>query len=50
MPGARRLTYADIRMKNLLITLLHFAVVIAKLCGHGRVRAAIAENLVSSSN
>jgi putative transposase len=46
LPGARRLTYADVRMKNLLITLLHFAVVIAKLCGHGGVRAVIAENLV----
>ena len=30
MRGARRLTYADSRMKNLLITLLHFAVVTAK--------------------
>jgi putative transposase len=44
--GARRLTYADSRMKNLLITLLHFAVVTAKLCGPGGVRAVIAENLV----
>jgi putative transposase len=33
-------------MKNLLITLLHFAVVTAKLCGPGGVRAVIAENLV----
>jgi hypothetical protein len=33
-------------MKNLLITVLHFAVVTAKLCGHGGVRAVIAENLV----
>jgi hypothetical protein len=40
-----RLTYADPRMKNLLITLLHFAVVTAKLCGPGGVRAVIAENL-----
>jgi hypothetical protein len=31
--GGRRLTYADSRMQNLLITLLHFAVVTAKLCG-----------------
>ncbi len=46
MRGARRLTYADSRMKNLLITLLHFAVVTAKLCGPGGVRAVIAENLV----
>jgi hypothetical protein len=44
--GARPLTYADSRMKNLLITLLHFAVVTAKLCGPGGVRAVIAENLV----
>jgi hypothetical protein len=44
--GARRLTYADSRMKNLLTTLLHFAVVTAKLCGPGGVRAVIAENLV----
>jgi putative transposase len=44
--GARRLTYADARMQNLLITLLHFAVVTAKLCGPGGVRAVIAENLV----
>src|SRR6266568_6557911 len=33
-------------MKNLLIILLHFAVVTAKLCGPGGVRAVIAENLV----
>ena len=33
-------------MKNLLITLLHFAVVTAKLCGPGGVRAVIAEILV----
>jgi hypothetical protein len=37
--GARRRTYADSRIKNLLITLLHFAVVTAKLCGPGGVRA-----------
>ena len=41
MCGVRRLTYADSRMKNLLITVLHFAVVTAKLCGCGGVRAAI---------
>ena len=46
MRGARRLTYADSRMKNLLITVLHVAVVTAKLCGPGGVRAVIAENLV----
>ena len=33
-------------MKNLLITVLHVAVVTAKLCGPGGVRAVIAENLV----
>ena len=44
--GARRLTYADSRMKDLLLTLLHLAVVTAKLCGPGGVRAVIAENLV----
>src|SRR5438132_8578261 len=33
-------------MKNLLITLLDFAVVTAKLYGPGGVRAVIAENLV----
>jgi putative transposase len=44
--GARRLTYADARMKHLLLTLVHLAVVIAKLCGPGGVRAVIAENLL----
>ena len=46
MRGARRLTYADSRMKNLLLTLLHLAVITAKLCGPGGARAVIAENLV----
>ena len=46
MRGARRLTYADSRMKNLLFALLHLAVLTAKLCGPGGVRAVIAENLV----
>ena len=46
MRGARRLTYADSRMKDLLLTLLHLAVVTAKLCDPGGVRAVIAENLV----
>ena len=41
-----RLTYADARMKDLLLTLLHLAVVTAKLCGPDGVRAVIAENLV----
>ena len=33
-------------MKNFLLTLLHLAVIIAKVCGPGGVRAVIAENLV----
>src|SRR6516162_7362546 len=33
-------------MKDLLLTLLHLAVVTAKLCGPGGVRAVITENLV----
>src|SRR5712692_7883569 len=33
-------------MKELLLTLLHLAVVTAKLCGPGGVRAVIAENLL----
>jgi hypothetical protein len=33
-------------MKNLLLILLHLAVVTAKLCGPGGVRAVIAENLL----
>jgi len=44
--SARRLTYADSRMNNLLLTLLHLVVMTAKLCGPGGVRAVIAENLV----
>jgi putative transposase len=44
--GARRLTYADARMRNVLLSLLHLAVMAAKLCGPGGVRAVIAENLV----
>ena len=44
--GARCLTYAVSRMKNLLLALLHLAVMTAKLCGPGGVRAVIAENLV----
>ena len=46
MRGARRLTYADSRMRDFLLTLLHLAVMAAKLCGPGGVRAVIAENLV----
>jgi hypothetical protein len=33
-------------MKELLLTLRHLAVMIAKLCGPGGVRAVIAENLL----
>ena len=43
---ARRLTYADPHMRNLLLALLHLAVVTAKLCGSGGVRAVMAENLL----
>jgi hypothetical protein len=44
--GARRLSYADPQMRNLLLALLHLAVVTVKLCGAGGVRAVIAENLL----
>jgi putative transposase len=44
--GARRLPYADAHMRNLLLTLLHLAIVAARLCGPGGVRAVIAENLL----
>ena len=44
--GARRLTYADPQMRNLLLALLHLAVVTAKRCGSGGVRAVMAENLL----
>jgi hypothetical protein len=37
-------------MTDFLLTLLHLAVVTAKLCGPGGVRAVIAENLVLKSN
>ena len=46
MRGACRLTYAVSRMRNLLLALLHLAVITAKLCGPGGVRAVIAENLL----
>ena len=39
-------SHADSCMKNLLIIVLRFSVVTAKLCGAGGVRAVIAENLV----
>ena len=44
--GTRCLTYALLRMKDLLLTLLHLAVITAKLCGPGGVRTVIAENLL----
>ena len=33
-------------MKDLLLTLLHLAVMIARLCGPGGVRAVIAEHFL----
>jgi hypothetical protein len=42
----RHLPYADTRMKDVLLALLHLAVVSAKLCGSGGVRAVMAENLL----
>ena len=46
MRNTSHLPYADSRMKNVLLTVLHLAVMAAKLCGPGGVRAVIAENLV----
>ena len=46
MLGAPRLTYADPHMRDLLLALLHLAVVTVKLCGAGGVRAVMAENLL----
>ena len=46
MRGGRRLPYADAHMKNLLLTLLHLAIVAARLCGPGGLRSVIAENLL----
>jgi hypothetical protein len=44
--GAGRLSYAASRMKDFLLTLLHLAVLTAKLCGSGGVRAVIAGSLL----
>src|SRR3954469_22724599 len=44
--GGKRVAYADARMKDFLLTLLHLAVTTAKLCGPGGVREVIAENLL----
>ena len=46
MRGAGHLSYADPHMRNLVLAMLHFAVVAAKLCGAGGVRAVMAENLL----
>ena len=46
MRGAGHLSYADPQMRNLVLAMLHFAVVAAKLCGPGGVRAVIVENLL----
>ena len=43
---APRPTYAESHMRDLLLALLHLAVVPAKLCGSGGVRAVMAENLL----
>ena len=48
--GAWPLAYADSRMKDFLLILLHLGVVAAKLCGHGGVRSVMAENLVLSNS
>jgi putative transposase len=44
--GARHVPYADARMKDVLLALLHLAVMTAKLYRPGGVRAVIAENLL----
>jgi transposase InsO family protein len=40
------LPYADSRMKDVLLALFHLAVMTAKLCGPGGLRAVLAENLL----
>jgi putative transposase len=42
----RRLPYADAHIRNLLLVMLHLAVVAARLCAPGGARAVIAENLL----
>ena len=44
--GALRLFYADARMSNVFLALLHLAVTVAKLCGVGGIRTVMAENLL----
>src|SRR6188474_3176036 len=44
--AGRELLYAGARVRKLLLTLLHLAVVTARLCGPGGVRAVMAENLL----
>ena len=46
MRHARRLTYAPRHMTDLVLAVVHLAVVTAKLCGSGGVRAVMAENLL----
>lgn len=50
MPGTRRLAYADLRMRDFPLDLLHVAVTTAKLCGPGGLRAVIAEKLLLKHN
>lgn len=45
MCGVSICPHADARMTNILLNLLHLAVVTAKLCGPGGVRAVVVENL-----
>jgi hypothetical protein len=44
--GTSRPTYADARVRNLILLLVHLVVATAKLCGPGGVRAVMAENLL----
>ena len=46
MRGAGDPSYADPHMRNIVLAMLHLAVVAAKLCGAGGVRAVMAENLL----
>jgi putative transposase len=46
LSGPRHLPYADARMNDILLGLLHLAVMAAKLCRRGGVRAVMAENLL----
>src|SRR5215471_12468427 len=46
LPAVRGLPQADARMNDVLLAVLHLAVMTAKLVGPGGVRAVIAENLL----